>query len=135
MIGNEVNAPLCASIALSYEQRSPLPATDTSKWKMFSSRGGWTLRYPTDWEVSSCNQCDDLTAPNIFVVFGPMKASWPRSIPHGRGVFLAPQEYSSRLSSLPRSRGILLTDEESSSLPEEYSSRMRSLPRSPRSTP
>src|SRR5689334_17890415 len=46
---------------------------DMSAWKTFVSRGGWTLRCPLNWVVSSCTMCIDLAAPNIYVIFGDTK--------------------------------------------------------------
>src|SRR5579871_661611 len=40
---------------------------DTSKWKAFSNRAGWSLKHPSDWKVGSCNNCSDPTDPDVFV--------------------------------------------------------------------
>lgn len=42
---------------------------DTSRWLTFTSRGGWSIRYPPSLHVSSCRQCEDPTAPNVIVSF------------------------------------------------------------------
>src|SRR5690348_5377115 len=42
---------------------------DLSKWKTFSSRAGWNMKYPRDWQVGSCNSCPDPADPNVFVSF------------------------------------------------------------------
>lgn len=38
-------------------------------WRLFSSRGGWSIRHPADWKVSSCRACSDPTEPGLFVFF------------------------------------------------------------------
>jgi hypothetical protein len=43
----------------------------TSKWKIFSNRAGWTIKYPADWKTASCHSCPDPTAPDVFVDFLP----------------------------------------------------------------
>jgi len=46
------------------------PARATERvWTTFTSRAGWTLKYPPNWRVGSCNNCSDATAPNVFVSF------------------------------------------------------------------
>lgn len=50
-------------------------AVDTSTWKSFASRGGWSLRYPPDWSVTGCGQCTDLSDSGVFVVFGDSRNS------------------------------------------------------------
>lgn len=47
---------------------------DISKWKLFASRAGWSIRYPRQWKVSSCHSCTDLTDPNAFVAIENPKA-------------------------------------------------------------
>jgi len=34
-------------------------------WKALKKRDGWTIRYPPSWQLSSCGQCDDPTAPKV----------------------------------------------------------------------
>jgi hypothetical protein len=40
---------------------------DTSKWKVFSNRAGWSIKHPSDWKIGSCNSCSDPTDPDVFV--------------------------------------------------------------------
>ena len=40
-------------------------------WKTFTSRGGWTIQYPADWRIGSCQSCPDPHAPGVFVDFFP----------------------------------------------------------------
>ena len=42
---------------------------DISHWITFSSRGGWSIKHPRNWEPGSCQACDDLTDPKVFVIF------------------------------------------------------------------
>jgi hypothetical protein len=42
-------------------------------WKVFSNRSGWSIRHPADWQLSSCNSCNDLHEPGGFVSFFPPK--------------------------------------------------------------
>ena len=40
-------------------------------WKTFASRGGWSISYPADWRIGSCQSCTDPTAEDVFVDFFP----------------------------------------------------------------
>jgi hypothetical protein len=40
---------------------------DTFQWATFTSRGGWSIRYPPNLHVSSCRQCEDATDPDVIV--------------------------------------------------------------------
>ncbi len=44
---------------------------ETENWKVFSNRSGWSVKYPTDWKISSCQSCSDPTDPKVFVDFFP----------------------------------------------------------------
>src|SRR5438309_465706 len=44
-------------------------APDVSRWKTFTNRAGWQIKYPGSWQVGSCRQCSDPTDPNGFVTF------------------------------------------------------------------
>jgi len=44
-------------------------ADDVSRWKAFTNRAGWSIKYPRNWKVYSCHSCPDPTAPNVFVAF------------------------------------------------------------------
>lgn len=44
-------------------------AGDVSRWKTFSNRAGWSIKYPRHWKVYSCHSCLDPMAPNVFVTF------------------------------------------------------------------
>jgi hypothetical protein len=44
-------------------------ADDVSRWKTFSNRAGWSIKYPPNWKVYSCHSCPDPTDPNVFVAF------------------------------------------------------------------
>jgi len=59
---------------------------DTSKWKIFSNRAGWTIKYPPDWKIASCHSCSDPAAPHVFVDFFP-----PRDVVSG-WVMISPLE-------------------------------------------
>lgn len=44
--------------------------TEPSKnWVSFSSKAGWCIKYPSNWQIGSCNGCADPTAPRVFVSF------------------------------------------------------------------
>jgi hypothetical protein len=38
-------------------------------WKVFSSRGGWSIEYPSGWRTTSCQACSDVRAAGIWVGF------------------------------------------------------------------
>ena len=42
---------------------------NTSGWRSFTSRAGWTIKYPQNYQISSCNSCSDPTAPHVPVYF------------------------------------------------------------------
>lgn len=44
-------------------------AEDSSRWATFTSRGGWSIKYPANLTVRSCRQCMDLAGPDVFVTF------------------------------------------------------------------
>jgi hypothetical protein len=44
-------------------------AAATAPWTTFSSRGGWSISYPSDWRIASCKSCSDPKAPGVFVDF------------------------------------------------------------------
>ena len=45
----------------------PRLGTAVSEWKTFTSRAGWSIKRPVGWQVFSCAQCSDPTAPHVFV--------------------------------------------------------------------
>ena len=45
------------------------------RWKVFSNRAGWSIRYPAGWKIASCKNCTDPTAPDVDVDFFPPKDS------------------------------------------------------------
>ncbi len=70
------NRRLLTGLALLFMTSDPmcLPVTAAAAhaskdWPSFTSRAGWTVRYPPNWQVGSCNNCTDPTAPNVFVSF------------------------------------------------------------------
>lgn len=48
---------------------------ETSRWKVFSNRAGWSIKYPADWRIASCHSCPDPSAPNVYVDFFPPRDS------------------------------------------------------------
>ena len=44
---------------------------ETAGWKIFSNRAGWSVKHPSDWDLSSCRNCKDLTDPEGYVGFFP----------------------------------------------------------------
>jgi hypothetical protein len=46
---------------------------ETPRWKVFTSRAGWSINYPSEWKIGSCKSCPDPTAPDVFVDFLPPK--------------------------------------------------------------
>ena len=42
---------------------------DLSRWRTFTSRAGWSIKYPPDWRITSCNLCPDPTDPLVFLWF------------------------------------------------------------------
>ena len=43
-------------------------SAQAGEWKTLSNRAGWSIQYPSDWFVSSCHACEDLTDPSIEMV-------------------------------------------------------------------
>jgi hypothetical protein len=39
------------------------------KWKVFTSRGGWSISHPSNWRIGSCHACKDPKKPGVFVDF------------------------------------------------------------------
>lgn len=33
--------------------------SDASRWKLFVSKAGWSIKHPDDWQVTSCKACPD----------------------------------------------------------------------------
>lgn len=54
----------CAQVA-----QQTIQAVDVTRWATLTSRSGWIIKYPPDFRVSSCRQCADPTAPDVFVAF------------------------------------------------------------------
>lgn len=44
---------------------------ETTRWKVFSNRAGWSIKYPADWKIASCHSCSDPTDPDVYVDFFP----------------------------------------------------------------
>jgi hypothetical protein len=40
-------------------------------WKVFVSRTGWSISYPSDWHIGSCKSCKEPKAPGVYVDFFP----------------------------------------------------------------
>lgn len=47
----------------------------TESWKLFTSRAGWSISYPSDWKISSCHACPDPAAPEAYAEFGPPESA------------------------------------------------------------
>jgi hypothetical protein len=60
-------AALCVLLGQRWNTNAAPPGGDISKWKKFANRAGWSLKYPREWQVSSCVQCSDPTDPDVFV--------------------------------------------------------------------
>src|SRR5579871_2578106 len=58
-------------------------ARSAPTWKLFSSHGGWDMRYPSGWHISSCRSCTDPKASGVFVNFSPPSG-------HGGSVMVEP---------------------------------------------
>ena len=69
--------PLCAQETISSRED-----VDTAHWKKFTNKAGWELKYPPTWSVSSCVQCPDPTAPDVFVFFSDDKSHEAVMIDH-----------------------------------------------------
>ncbi len=67
-------ASILFSVVGSPQRSVPLnQASDSSQWKLFANRAGWTIRHPDNWQVGSCHQCSDPTDPNVFVtLYNPL---------------------------------------------------------------
>jgi hypothetical protein len=52
---------------LAQTRPSTAQTADTSRWKTFTNRAGWTIKHPTKWRVASCRSCSDPTDPGVFV--------------------------------------------------------------------
>jgi hypothetical protein len=50
-------------------RQTAIEGEGVSTWVTFSSRGGWHIKYPRDLQISSCRQCEDPTAPDVYVAF------------------------------------------------------------------
>jgi|SRR5580658_961 hypothetical protein len=44
---------------------------ENPKWKTFSNRAGWRIKYPVDWKIANCKSCKDPSAPDVSVDFLP----------------------------------------------------------------
>jgi hypothetical protein len=53
----------------------PWSEAKASDWKSFGNRTGWSIQYPADWKLASCRNCQDFTAPGVFVHFLPAGGS------------------------------------------------------------
>lgn len=49
------------------------PSQTRPRWKAFANRAGWSISYPAAWKIGSCRDCQDPTAPDVFVDFFPPK--------------------------------------------------------------
>jgi len=48
-----------------------------SKWKTFANSAGWSIKYPGEWQISSCVQCSDPSDPDVFVFLSnPATKAW-----------------------------------------------------------
>jgi hypothetical protein len=56
--------PLIAQAATPFD-----PVGDVSGWKTFEDSAGWTIKYPPDWQVSSCRKCSGPIDRYQFVTF------------------------------------------------------------------
>jgi hypothetical protein len=54
-----------ATLAIS----SAVPQPAEPAWRTLTNRGGWSIEYPPLWQVSSCTNCPDPTAPEVYVSF------------------------------------------------------------------
>jgi PsbP-like protein len=84
---------IIAAAAITYKRAAPLPnqtsttsytatprqksGNETTHWKTFSSKEGWSIQYPSDWQVGSCVDCGDDLSDNIsgFITFDPPQNS------------------------------------------------------------
>jgi hypothetical protein len=66
-----VSSFVVMSFVAGWGQRQEAPSKPhlVPGWKTFTSKGGWQIQYPPNWKISSCTQCSDLRAANIYVVF------------------------------------------------------------------
>jgi hypothetical protein len=60
-------------VAIVAAATAPITLSAQSLWNIFSNRSGWSVNYPKDWTIASCQSCPDPTAPKVFVNFYPPK--------------------------------------------------------------
>lgn len=48
---------------------------DVSKWPFFTSKSGWSLKYPPALKIGTCRQCPDARAPGVLVIFSEASGS------------------------------------------------------------
>jgi hypothetical protein len=58
---------IVASVVFACTAPAVAQVNDSSRWKTFSNRAGWTIKYPSTWKVGSCRSCPDPTDPIGFV--------------------------------------------------------------------
>jgi len=66
-----IPSPIIENSVQSNVKISDTNSNETKNWKVFSNRAGWSIKYPTDWKISSCQSCLDPTDPKVFVDFFP----------------------------------------------------------------
>ena len=66
---------LIASVGLALLLSLDASGANVIVWKLFENRAGRRIQYPADWKTSSCRNCSDTSAPNVFVSFLPASAS------------------------------------------------------------
>ena len=52
-------------------QYPPKQTLNTTSWKTFVSKNGWSIKYPSTWHMSSCTSCSDLTIEGEVDFFPP----------------------------------------------------------------
>src|SRR5438105_3122736 len=69
---------VCSLLPMSVAQPAPQDSKelDTSQWRTFTSRAGWSIKHPRSWRVGSCNQCSDPADPDVFVTLSQPTGSW-----------------------------------------------------------
>jgi hypothetical protein len=62
---------LPAAVPASQSNTIMRDVSQIEEWKTFHNRAGWSINYPPDWRISSCHNCSDPTAADVFVSLFP----------------------------------------------------------------
>lgn len=64
-----IGSMVIATISVAQQSPSASQPVNTSRWRTFTNRAGWSIKYPNKWRIASCRSCSDPTDPKVFVTF------------------------------------------------------------------